>query len=71
LCCDADTPGLAAERLIGELRAARPELRVLVCSWEQRSGKLDRYPRLAKPFSYHQLVSAVRQCQESEPAALS
>ncbi len=66
LCCDADTPGLAAERLIFELSAARPALRVLVCSWEHRLGKLDRYPRLSKPFSYHQLISAVRACQDAD-----
>ena len=69
LCCDADTSGLAAERLIAELSTARPGLRVLVCSWEQRLGKLDHYPRLSKPFSYHQLLNAVRACQDSEAIA--
>jgi hypothetical protein len=57
--------------LISELRAARPDLRVLVCSWEHGLGKLDRYPRLVKPFSYHQLLSAVRECRESELAPRS
>ena len=67
LCSDADMPGLPAEQLIKELSAARPELRVLICTGQHRLGKLDHYPRLAKPFSYQQLVAAVRQCLEADP----
>jgi CheY-like chemotaxis protein len=64
LCCDAQMPGLPAWRLIAELRRARPELRVLVCTGERPDGELADFPRLSKPFSYQQLVSAVRSCLE-------
>jgi CheY-like chemotaxis protein len=61
LCCDA-IPGLPALRLIEDLVRARPELRVLICSGEQPEGKLAKFPQLSKPFSYQELVSAVRSC---------
>jgi CheY-like chemotaxis protein len=64
LCCDAQMPGLPAWRLIAELRAARPDLKVLVCTGERPQGELADFPRLSKPFSYQQLVSAVRSCLE-------
>jgi CheY-like chemotaxis protein len=64
LCCDAQMPGLPAARLIAELRAARPDLKVLVCTGERPQGELGDFPRLSKPFSYQQLVSAVRSCLE-------
>jgi DNA-binding NtrC family response regulator len=64
LCCDAQMPGLPALRLITDLCAARPTLKVLVCTGERPEGKLAEFPRLSKPFSYQQLVSAVRGCLE-------
>jgi CheY-like chemotaxis protein len=64
LCCDAQMPGLPALQLIAQLRAARPDLRVLVCSGARPQGKLADFPRLPKPFSYQQLISAICNCLE-------
>ncbi len=62
LCCDAQLPGLPALSLVSELIAARPDLKVLICTGERPQGELAEFPRLSKPFSYQQLVSAVRSC---------
>ncbi|HWZ90376.1 MAG TPA: response regulator [Polyangiaceae bacterium] len=62
LCCDSQIPGSPALQLIEELVRTRPELRVLLCSGEQPEGKLAKFPRLSKPFSYQELVRAVRGC---------
>ncbi|HTA91556.1 MAG TPA: response regulator [Polyangiaceae bacterium] len=62
LCCDAQMPGLPALSLVSELVAARPDLKVLICTGERPQGELAEFPRLSKPFSYQQLVSAVRSC---------
>ena len=64
LCCDAQMPGPPVLRLIAELCAARRDLRVLVCTGERPQGQLAEFPHLAKPFSYQELVSAVRGCLE-------
>ena len=63
LCCDARIPGLPAAQLIEKLRSVRPELRVLICASEQPQDALSEYPYLCKPFSYQQLLDAVRLCQ--------
>jgi len=64
LYCDARTPGLSAPNLIAELRAARPDLRVLVCTSEQAPEALEGYVQLHKPFSSQQLLDAIRRCQD-------
>jgi CheY-like chemotaxis protein len=64
LCCDAQMPGLPPLQLITQLCAARPDLRVLVCTGARPQGKLAEFPRLPKPFSYQQLVTAIRNCLE-------
>ncbi len=62
LCCAAALPGRSALDLIAELESARPALKILVLSDEPPRGKLGELPQLAKPFSYQQLIDAVRAC---------
>jgi hypothetical protein len=50
--------------LIATLCGARPGLEVLVSGSDLPHGKLGDFARLPKPFSYRQLIAAVRGCLE-------
>ncbi|HEX3774051.1 MAG TPA: response regulator [Polyangiaceae bacterium] len=64
LCCDAELPGMQPAELIATLCGARPGLEVLVSGSDLPHGKLGDFARLPKPFSYRQLIAAVRGCLE-------